>query len=86
MVNITMAAWVHETNGRRLDRGVVVSVGNASMCVATTVVIVACRLRCAAKEWLEAPTDDDGPIHACDDGAVASLPAASPDTLSCGRF
>lgn len=37
--NATMAAWLYEHNGRRLNRTVVVNMCNAGMCVATLVVI-----------------------------------------------
>lgn len=38
--NLTMAAWVHEQNGRRCDRVVALNAGNALMCAATIVLIV----------------------------------------------
>jgi len=41
--NATMAAWLYEHNGRRMNRVVAVNMGNASMCLATTVLIVAYR-------------------------------------------
>jgi len=41
--NVTMAAWLYEHNGRRMNRVVAVNIGNASMCLATTVLIVAYR-------------------------------------------
>lgn len=37
--NLTMAAWLHEHNGRRTNRAVVVNLGNAAMCAATAAVI-----------------------------------------------
>ena len=43
--NATMAAWVYRHNGRRLDRVVVVNMGNALMCLLTAIVIVGCRLQ-----------------------------------------
>jgi hypothetical protein len=42
--NATMAAWLHEHNGRRMDRAVVVNICNASMCLATLALIVAYRI------------------------------------------
>lgn len=42
--NVTMSAWLFEHNGRRLDRAVVLNLCNAVMCLATTGVIVICRL------------------------------------------
>ena len=42
--NATMAAWLYEHNGRTLNRAVVVNVGNALMCLATVILIVAHRL------------------------------------------
>lgn len=41
--NVTMAAWLHEHNGQRLSRAVVVNLGNASMCAATVALIAAHR-------------------------------------------
>ena len=43
--NATMAAWLYEGNGHRLDRVVAVNIGNASMCAVIVVLIVAQRLR-----------------------------------------
>lgn len=43
-VNATMAAWLYEHNGRRIDRAVTVNACNAVMCLLTLVVIVAHRL------------------------------------------
>jgi hypothetical protein len=37
--NLTMAAWLHEHNGGRIDRAVAVSLCNAAMCAATLVLI-----------------------------------------------
>lgn len=37
--NLTMAAWVHEHNGRRCDRVVALNLGNALMCAATIALI-----------------------------------------------
>lgn len=37
--NATMAAWMFEANGRRMNRAIAVSAGNAVMCLATSVVI-----------------------------------------------
>lgn len=42
--NATMAAWLYEHNGRRLNRAIVVNGCNSLMCVATTALIVAYRL------------------------------------------
>lgn len=41
--NLTMAAWLHERNGGRIDSAVVVNAANALMCAATTLVIVCYR-------------------------------------------
>lgn len=41
--NATMAAWLYEQNGRRLHRAAVVNIGNAVMCLATVLLIVAYR-------------------------------------------
>lgn len=38
--NATMAAWLHEHNGRRFDKAVLVNIGNATMCLATVLVIL----------------------------------------------
>jgi hypothetical protein len=38
--NATMAAWLYEENGQRANRAVIVSSCNASMCIATTALIV----------------------------------------------
>ena len=42
--NLTMAAWLYEENGARINKAVVVSAGNAAMCLATSAVIIAFRL------------------------------------------
>ena len=42
--NVTMAAWLFEQNGRRIDKPVAVSVCNAGMCFLTLVLIVIARL------------------------------------------
>lgn len=42
--NLTMAAWVHEQNGRRWDRVVALNAGNALMCAATLALIVCHRV------------------------------------------
>jgi hypothetical protein len=42
--NVTMAAWLYEHNGQRVDRAVAVNIGNASMCLTTLVLIVAYRI------------------------------------------
>ena len=38
--NATMALWLFENNGRRLDKAIVVSIGNALMCSATCAMIL----------------------------------------------
>lgn len=38
--NLTMAAWLHENNGRRFNRAAVVSLVNSVMCVATLALIL----------------------------------------------
>jgi hypothetical protein len=42
--NATMAAWLYEHNAGRVDRAVLVNIGNAGMCLATTATIVFYRL------------------------------------------
>lgn len=42
--NLTMAAWLHEHNGRRVDRAVVLNLCNASMCAAAFALIGYVRL------------------------------------------
>ncbi len=42
--NATMAAWLYEHNGQRMNRAVAVNIGNATMCAATVALIVAHRL------------------------------------------
>lgn len=42
--NATMAAWLYEHNGRRLNRAIAVNVCNSLMCLATSILIVAYRL------------------------------------------
>lgn len=42
--NLTMAAWLHESNGRRVSRAVVVNACNATMCLLTVALIVGHRL------------------------------------------
>lgn len=37
--NATMAAWLYEHNGQRVNRAILVNIGNATMCAATTVLI-----------------------------------------------
>jgi hypothetical protein len=39
-----MAAWLYERDGGRVDRAVLVSAGNATMCLAAVVLIVGYRL------------------------------------------
>ena len=42
--NATMAAWLLEQNEGRVNKAVIVNIGNAAMCLTTVAVIVACRL------------------------------------------
>jgi hypothetical protein len=42
--NATMAAWLYETHERRIDRVVMVNAGNAAMCAAVVVLILAQRV------------------------------------------
>ena len=35
-----MAAWLYEHNDQRLNKAIAVSIGNATMCLTTTVVIL----------------------------------------------
>jgi hypothetical protein len=42
--NLSMAAWLYETNGRKFDAVVGMSLGNAVMCSATSLAIVYYRL------------------------------------------
>ncbi|KNZ31462.1 MAG: hypothetical protein AD742_15725 [Methylibium sp. NZG] len=42
--NLTMAAWLHEHNGRRFNRAVFVNLVNATMCAATLTLIVMLRV------------------------------------------
>ncbi len=42
--NMTMAAWLYEHNGRRFNAAIAVNIGNAIMCLVTTVLIVVFRL------------------------------------------
>jgi len=42
--NLTMAAWLYEQQGQRWNRAIAVNLVNASMCVATFVVIWAVRM------------------------------------------
>jgi len=44
LANATMAAWLHEHNGRRMDKAVAVNIGNATMCLLTALVILAHRV------------------------------------------
>lgn len=37
--NATMAAWLYEHDGQRLNRAILVNIGNAAMCGATTLLI-----------------------------------------------
>ena len=41
--NLTMAAWLFEQSGQRMTRAVAVNLGNAVLCLATLVVILAYR-------------------------------------------
>ena len=41
--NATMAAWLYEKNGFRVDRAVAINAGNAAMCLTTVAWIVAYR-------------------------------------------
>lgn len=43
VANASMAAWLYEQHGRRLDRAILVSMGNAVMCTATAVLILTYR-------------------------------------------
>jgi len=38
--NGTMAAWLYEQNGQRIDRAIVVNLRNMAMCLATTAQII----------------------------------------------
>ncbi|HMN80098.1 MAG TPA: hypothetical protein PKA20_09225 [Burkholderiaceae bacterium] len=38
--NLTMAAWLYEHGGQRIDRAIVVNLGNAAMCAASSALIV----------------------------------------------
>ena len=42
--NGTMAAWLYEQNSQRLSKAVMVNIGNTTMCLITTVVIIWYRL------------------------------------------
>jgi hypothetical protein len=42
--NVTMAAWLYETNGRRFSRAALVNACNAAMCLLTVAFISAHRL------------------------------------------
>lgn len=42
--NATMAAWLFEHNGRRMNRAVAVSSCNSLMCLATSILILAYRV------------------------------------------
>lgn len=41
--NATMAAWLHEQNGHRMNLAVLTNAGNALMCLCTLLLIVAYR-------------------------------------------
>ena len=38
--NLTMAAWLYENNGQRVDKAIGVSLANAAACALTSVVIL----------------------------------------------
>ena len=38
--NVTMAAWLHEHNGNRIDKAVLINIGNATMCLVTVLLIL----------------------------------------------
>lgn len=38
--NLSMACWLYENNGQRVDRAVAVNLGNALMCAVTLLVIL----------------------------------------------
>lgn len=42
--NSTMAVWLYEHNGRRLNRAIAVNACNSLMCLATSILIVVYRL------------------------------------------
>lgn len=42
--NLTMAAWLYEHNGRRLNRAIAVNICNSLMCLAASILIVAYRV------------------------------------------
>jgi hypothetical protein len=42
--NGTMAAWLYEHNGRRLNRAIAVNACNSLMCLATSILIIVYRL------------------------------------------
>jgi hypothetical protein len=42
--NATMAAWLYQNEGHRLNKAIAFNIGNATMCLATSVLIVAYRL------------------------------------------
>lgn len=42
--NVTMALWLYEHNGQRCNRAVMVNVGNATMCLLTSLLIAWHRL------------------------------------------
>jgi hypothetical protein len=41
--NASMAAWLYQNNGRRIDRAVLVNAGNALMCLVTCLMIACYR-------------------------------------------
>jgi len=41
--NATMAAWLYETNNRRVNKVIAVTCGNAVMCLATSAVVLVYR-------------------------------------------
>ncbi|WP_157270681.1 hypothetical protein [Azohydromonas aeria] len=42
--NVTMALWLYEQNGRRVDPAAALSIANAAMCLLTVLVILRYRL------------------------------------------
>lgn len=49
LANLTMCAWLYESNGHRFDRTVIVSMANTTLCLCTLLLIVACRLQPASQ-------------------------------------
>lgn len=42
--NATMAAWLYEQNGQRVNRAIAINIGNSAMCLLTAAVIAVYRL------------------------------------------